>query len=407
MTNPKRMCLIIGNLAKRSGGAERVLIELANEMAARGHSVEIVHHEDKRGMPFYPVADGVGIVNLRPYATQRTLPRRAVDKARRKFHRMRLHGPGIGRLSWLSLHGGFWRRLQTHLVATRPDVAVAFLPPAITALALAEAPEGTRCVGSLHNLPDMDYDSPERWDPNPRDRRIRRTALARMDALTVLLPEFRDWFAPDLRPRVHVVPNVIRPADTTADVRSARTVLAVGRLAPVKRHDILLRAWAELSKTFPDWSLKIFGRGPQKKDLTALAARLGIADQVALGVHTDTIAEEYASAALLAHPADYEGFGLAVGEALAHAVPAVAFADCPGANTLIVDGVNGLLVQPGDDRDAAFRDALADLMSNTDLRARLSAAGPGSMEQYSPKSVYDLWEKLLCAGQEDAGRDSE
>ncbi|MCB1337956.1 MAG: glycosyltransferase [Maritimibacter sp.] len=407
MTEPKRICLIVGNLAKRSGGAERVLIELANEMAARGHSVEIVHHEDKRGMPFYPLAEGVGLKNLRPYASDRALPRRAVDKARRKFHRMRLHRPGLDRLSWLSLHGGFWRRLQAHLEATRPDVAVAFLPPAITALALADPPTGIRRVGSLHNLPSMDYDSPERWDPNPRDRRIRRDALARMDALTVLLPEFRDWFAPEMRPRVHVVPNVIRPADTAADVTRARTVLAVGRLAAVKRHDILLRAWADLSKTFPDWSLKIFGRGPLQKSLDALTDELGIADHVELGVHTDTISDEYADAAILAHPADYEGFGLAVGEALAHAVPAVAFADCPGANTLIQDGVNGRLVDPGADRTAAFREALGELMANVELRARLSAAGPGSMAQYAPKAVYDLWENLLCAGEQHAGGNPE
>ena len=183
--------------------------------------------------------------------------------------------------------------------------------------------------------------------------------------------------------------------------------LAVGRLAAVKRHDILLRAWADLSKTFPDWSLKIFGRGPLQKSLDALTDELGIADHVELGVHTDTISDEYADAAILAHPADYEGFGLAVGEALAHAVPAVAFADCPGANTLIQDGVNGRLVDPGADRTAAFREALGELMANVELRARLSAAGPGSMAQYAPKAVYDLWENLLCAGEQHAGGNPE
>ena len=63
--------------------------------------------------------------------------------------------------------------------------------------------------------------------------------------------------------------------------------------------------------------------------------------------HTNAITRAYLAASLLCHPAEHEGWGLAVTEAIAAGVPAVGFADCPGVNQLIRDGENGVLV-PGD-----------------------------------------------------------
>jgi len=48
----------------RSGGAERVLIETANEMAERGHSVEILSHENRGREPFYPIHSAIAQKNL-------------------------------------------------------------------------------------------------------------------------------------------------------------------------------------------------------------------------------------------------------------------------------------------------------------------------------------------------------
>ena len=150
-------------------------------------------------------------------------------------------------------------------------MAIAFLPPAITALGMARPGHPLRRVASLHNVPEQDLTNPARWDPNPLDRRRRMAALQRMDAITVLLPEFRDWFPEPLRGRVAVMPNAVRPMPT-ARIRRPRQniVLSVGRLAPVKRHGLLIEAWARLAGEFPDWQLRIFGIGPLE---AALAGR--------------------------------------------------------------------------------------------------------------------------------------
>jgi glycosyltransferase involved in cell wall biosynthesis len=399
MAERLRICFVIDRIAGRSGGAERVLVETANRLAARGHEMQILTHETRQGAPFYPLDFGVVHTNLRPPQAARNRLRRRLDVRREGLHsRFENAGWPLDHAIWLSKYGGFWRRLSRHLAAHEPDVAVAFLPPAIVALGLARPSPGLRRIASLHNVPEHDLANPARWDPSPLDRRRRLEALGRMDAITVLLPDFRDWFAPDLRERVVALPNVVRPI-SIARVRRHKTrrkvVLSVGRLAGVKRHGLLIEAWAKLADEFPDWSLRIFGVGPLAAELAARVAALGLEGRVELMGHTDAIDEQYLDASIVVHPAEHEGWGLAVTEAMAAGVPVIGFADCPGVNQLIRDGETGLLVAGDGDRTASLAAAMASLMRDEPRRAAMAEVAPAAMRAYHPDRVVDLWEALL------------
>lgn len=401
----RKICFVVDKLAGRSGGAERILIGTANALAARGHEVQILTHEARGIAPFYPLAPGVIHTNLRRPKAVRNRLRRKLDAARESLHARYKTPPfPLDHLLWASKYGAFWRRLEGHLAAHQPDVAIAFLPPAITALGRARPSPGLRRVASLHNVPEQDYRNPERWDPSSLDRQRRWTGLEACDAITVLLPEFRDWFPEGLQRRISIMPNPVPPVppEHIARRNPQKVVLSVGRLAPVKRQDLLIDAWAQLAKAHSDWTLKIFGIGPDQEALAARVRDLGLGDRVLLMGHTDAIQEEYLSASILCHPAEYEGWGLAVTEALAAGLVPVGFADCPGVNQLIRDGETGLLVSPGsgrrDDRVRALAEALGRLMSDPADRDRLGAAGPGSMRAFAPERVIDRWEDLLYAG---------
>ncbi len=397
---PLCICFIIDRLAGRSGGAERVLVETANRLALRGNEVQIVSHDVREGEPFFPLEFGVIHTNLRRPKAARSRLRRWADARREALHR--LAGATdvfpFDRLVWYSKYGSFWRRLERHLGAHRPDVAVAFLPPAITALGLVRPAAPLRRIASLHNVPEHDLANPARWDPSALDRRRRMAALGKMDAISVLLPEFRDWFPEALRDRVAVVPNVVRPMSMARIRRHQRqkVVLSVGRLSEVKRHGLLIAAWARLAGEFPDWELRIFGIGPLAATLGAQIRDLGLMGKVRLMGHTDAIDDEYLAASLLAHPAEHEGWGLAVTEAMAAGTPAIGFADCPGVNQLIADGINGVLVPPDPDRVGAFAAALGALMRDAPRRTALAEAAPGRVRAYAPEPVTDLWESLLA-----------
>lgn len=403
----RKVCVIIDKIAGRSGGAERILIGTANVLAARGHDVEILTHEARGIAPFYPLAPGVVHTNLRRPKAIRNRIRRRLDVAREVLHSRYKTPPfPFNHLLWASKYGAFWRRLEAHLAAHQPDVAIAFLPPAITALGRAKPSLGLRRVASLHNVPEQDYRNPERWDPSPLDRKRRWAGLDAHDAITVLMPEFRDWFPEDWQARISIMPNPVPPVapERIGSQPRQKVVLSVGRLAPVKRHDLLIDAWVRIAVEHPDWTLKIFGIGPDHEVLGAQIERLGLRGKVCLMGHTDAIQEEYLTAGILCHPAAYEGWGLAVTEALAAGLVPVGFADCAGVNQLIADGETGLLVTPpSKDRESrvqALASALAGLMADPDRRLRLGGAGPSSMQAFAPEQVSALWEDILYANTE-------
>jgi glycosyltransferase involved in cell wall biosynthesis len=404
----RKVCLVVDKLADRSGGAERILIGTANALSARGHEVQILTHEARGISPFYPLAPGVIHTNLRRPLAVRNRLRRRLDILRNTLHARYKTPPfPFDHLLWASKYEAFRRRLETHFAAHQPDVAIAFLPPAITALGHARPSPGLRRIASLHNVPEQDYHNPARWDPSPLDRKRRWAGLAACDAITVLLPEFREWFAEDMHRRISIMPNPVPPVppERIAHRMPRKVVISVGRLAPVKRQDLLIDAWAQIAPAFPDWTLKIFGIGPDHAALERRIAELGLGDKVLLMGHTDAIQEEYLSASILCHPAEYEGWGLAVTEAMAAGLVPVGFADCPGINQLIRDGETGLLVSPGaggrKDRVRALAEALGGLMSDPERRGRLGAAGPASMRAFAPERVIDRWEDLLYAEEKD------
>ena len=392
----RRVAFVIEKLADRSGGAERVLIEAANEMAMRGHAVEIITHEYRGRPPFYDIEVGVHLTNLRRHDRTR------LNKVGYKFRSLveRFHPiPVVSRLSWMSKHGAFWRRLERHLQHNVPDAVVAFMPPAISALALAKLDPKVRKIASTHNAPIQDFTNPERWDPSRLDRRRRLRLLKKIDLITVLLPEYQSWHAQEISEKIKVLPNAVSevPQSVLNAAEREHIVVSVGRLASVKRHETLLRAWQIISKEHPSWKLRIYGDGPLKGYLLSLIQELGLTSAELCG-HTPQIGAVYLRGKILAHPSQFEGFPLAVTEALASGMPVVGFSDCSGLNTLVEDGVNGILVPETEDRVSSFASALSNLMAQESKISALSKNGPSSMKQYSPDDVYTTWENILFSG---------
>jgi glycosyltransferase involved in cell wall biosynthesis len=144
----------------------------------------------------------------------------------------------------------------------------------------------------------------------------------------------------------HVRPDALR------DVRG-QVVLSVGTLKPVKRHDLLLRAFAALPAGVGA-TLCIVGEGPERAALERQVEALGLSGRVLLPGFVADPAPWYASADLFVLSSDYEGFGNVLVEALEHGVPVVS-TDCPsGPREILDDGRFGTLVPPGDEQALAW-----------------------------------------------------
>ena len=393
MSRKKKVAFVIEKLAQRGGGAERVLIDVANSLTIRGHDVEIVTHEYRGKSPAYELEPGIILSNLRPH--QRSRFNKLIQPVRKGLNTA--HSvPGLARLSWINRHGAFWRRLERHLEANRPDVAIAFMPPAIKALAYARAGHDLLKIASTHNAPSQDYENPLRWDPSRIDQRRRLECLAEMDKVCVLLPEYASYYT--LEPeKIVVLPNAVKPVQDIMPPQDRRKVIAVsGRLENVKRHDLAILAWKQIQDRFPDWSMQIFGEGSLRRELDSIIAKNTVRRVRMMGHQKDAVERVGASSVLL-HPASYEGFPLSVCEALAAGTPVVGFEDCSGLNYLVRDNVNGLLCEAGD-RVASLAARLEQILQDDALRYRLSDASPQSVAAFSPDSVMDQWEEMIIRG---------
>ena len=110
--------------------------------------------------------------------------------------------------------------------------------------------------------------------------------------------------------------------------------------------------------------------------------------------NVDRMATLFESSNIFCMPSKWEGFPNAVAEALAAGLPVVGYAECAGLNQLVVSGYNGVLAE-GNGDVASLRDALARLMDDAGLRAKMGSAGRESMKAYEPALVFSRWEKLL------------
>jgi glycosyltransferase involved in cell wall biosynthesis len=195
--------------------------------------------------------------------------------------------------------------------------------------------------------------------------------------------------------RITVIHNGTEPAPEQDTARSTTPLVSVlGRLVPHKRVEIAMDAVAGLADEFPDLRLTIAGSGWWGPHLEEYAARLGITDRVTFTGHVSELEKHQilAESWVLALPSVKEGWGLVVVEAGVHGTPTVAFRAAGGLKDSIQHDETGLLV---DDGTEAFRRALAAVLGDVGLRARLSQGVVGWVEQLHWPETVSQWDALL------------
>lgn len=366
-----KILLLVSSM--HAGGAERVAATLVNAWTDRGDTVTLVPTYSSKGTCFYPVSDAVNLIWLADRVGTRS------------------GGPLVA-----------WRRLRALRELIReqnPDVVVSFLTNVNVAAILA-----TKVLGKL----DIPLIVCERTNPVAEQstgrvwRIARRWLYPRADMVTVQADDTVGPFArqvPGIK-QLKVIPNPLPPellnapvVDTQA-VTPRKQLLAMGRLAPAKRFDLLIDVFADLAGEFPDWDLSIWGEGADRDDLQARIDAAGLDNRVQLRGRTDAPWDALSQGHAFVLSSAVEGFPNVLLESMALGLPCVTF-DCPsGPREMTRDGQDAVLV-PAGDRDK-LREGLRRVFSDPALRQELGKRAAESVRnRYALPAVLAQWDALF------------
>jgi len=175
----------------------------------------------------------------------------------------------------------------------------------------------------------------------------------------------------DLKPFLKADGNALRQSQGWQD---DKVIISIGRLAPEKNWETLVRAAAQVHAQHPDMRLVLIGDGTDKQTLELLAAELGIAERVTFAgqLPFDEIPAYLKAADLFSFASVTETQGLVTIEAMAAGLPVVAV-DGSGTHDIVDDGKEGLLVE---NDPSALASAINQLLSD-----------PGQIKPFSANAL--------------------
>jgi 1,2-diacylglycerol 3-alpha-glucosyltransferase len=200
----------------------------------------------------------------------------------------------------------------------------------------------------------------------------------------------------DLSQYHHLEPERIR---TNLEVTEVDILLFVGRLAPEKNLDFLLRAFARIVNARPQTRLLLVGQGPYKDTLQKMTRKMDLGRQVIFtGSLPHTEIPHFAAAAdLFVFPSLTDTQGLVLTEAMAAGTPVVAV-EAPGPVDVLAEG-GGILV-PADEED--FAEAVLTLLDDEARRQAMAETALQVVQRYAipetTKRLLDVYEAAVVAG---------
>jgi poly(glycerol-phosphate) alpha-glucosyltransferase len=177
--------------------------------------------------------------------------------------------------------------------------------------------------------------------------------------------------------------------------RKLHHVVTVARLSPEKQQEHIIAAWPQILKAVPDATLDLWGYANDNYDekLKKQVKDLGLEKSVHFRGYTTNVGQVDDEAQLMVLPTRVEGLSIALVEAGAHGLPAIANDVKYGPSDVIIDGQDGLLTQNGDIDGLAK--AVISLLTDQKRLAQMSQNAYKDSYRYSEPSVMKLWQKII------------
>lgn len=339
------------------GGAEKVLVTLAEEFASKNNETSIYSLECRP--QFYSVSPNVTVEKISSDGKPRGIVKEFCS-------------------------------IRKRLIKRDADVAVSFLSRCNLLVLASSLFRKQKIIVCDRNNPIKEHSMPVFH----LSCQLYRLA----SAIIVQTQQIKDFYPSYLQDKIFVLENPLDIEKLTGECKGEEiipqnTIISIGRLEPQKDFVTLIKAFSQLADKFEDWQLKIFGKGEQRDELQKLIDDFKLGDRIQLCGRTETPFLELCKSKVFVLSSNYEGFPNALCEGMLAGLACVS-SDCvSGPRELIHDGENGFLFPVGD------ADMLAEklewLLSSEELRNDLGANAKNSVKRLELSTICDKWYEIL------------
>lgn len=344
------------------GGAERVIVNLANYFCMQGYEVYMVTLEPDEGL--YPMEEGIHKVVL------------DVTQESGMFGRIK---GAVGRITQV-------RRL---LQETQAQALVSFIGKTNIRAILAGLGTKTKVFVSVRSAPGREY-------AGKLQRFLAKTLFCFADGIVFQSEGAKAFFPKVAQKKSRILYNPLSPEYVRELYTGERRneIVTVGRMDEVKNHALLVDAFSLVVKEKPEMHLTIYGDGDCMEAIQEQVKRLGIADKVSLPGDSRNIVEKIQDARMFVLSSNFEGMPNAVAEAFAVGAVVVS-TDCPsgGAGMLVQDGETGLLVPVKDAERMA--EAMLRILNDAELEEKLRANAYEFSKTLYPDKINGMWKQFI------------
>jgi glycosyltransferase involved in cell wall biosynthesis len=410
----KRVAFVIAHLGP--GGAQRVAVNAANALVARGFDVHvtilghrpivywvdprIVFHSSSPVTAAFPASDAGSfddeleqIAPVKTGGSEPAKPTSLLGRYVKPYLHPRVLAFGLktaGPVFSVIWQGRRTIWLRRTLRKIKPDAVLSFLTQTNILTVLATRGLATHIAISERNDPRLQRHRPRvefmRRVVYPWADVVTANSKGALDALQAFVPKEKLAFLPN--------PLADSPSSETFAF-TAPTVITVGRLVEQKGIDVLLAAWAKVAASLPDWRLALVGDGPLLGELKEQARELGVEDSVDWVGHVSDPFPLLRGAKLFVMTSRFEGTPNALLEAMACGLAAIVSDASPGPCELIGtdDSRSGLIVPVEDAGGTA--DAILRLARDETLRRRFGLTARERVRAHDADHAIDVWLRLL------------
>jgi len=240
----------------------------------------------------------------------------------------------------------------------------------------------------------------ERNDPKINGGRrgqkeLRNLLYIRADRLVSQTLEAKEYFPNYIQRKATVIQNPLKEGLPEVFLKKReKYIVNFCRLEKQKNLPLLIDAFGDFSKKYPEFILKIYGNGSEKETLVEYIINKRLENRIFIYPEITNIHEAIIDASMFVSSSDYEGLSNSMVEAMAIGLPTIC-TDCPcgGARSIINDKINGLLVPVKNKQRLCS--AMSEIASNDLLEYKLSNNALLIKGKLSVDKIVGQWEKIL------------